>query len=743
MASLPSQEPPVPEPHDLDHSISPSETLDENLENPLDVEEETNLESNPENEMKTETNNEIKTPKSRGRPKKKEKQKKPISDTRTKPKPETENGYDRPVYASPFQDETRDVFVPSDLVWGKVRSHPWWPGQIFDPSDASELALKHRNKNNFLVAYFGDNTFAWNEASVLKAFQSNFSRMVKQSSTDAFRLAVEIALAEVSWRVGSALCCGCYSGGQSGAKVKPENAGIRADASGPSGDVLFIRRSFDPVKFVGFLCELGQNPYGGFESLDVAVAKAQLKAFNLSRGCNFALPEFSFTCAFEEEGNNLVISDKIYTRKRKSTDSECYDELAIGKYVPEEGRKKKKLSEIFNKNEILRTPSKGCNVRVGGPTGSDNSGKIKKKRLDLLGDFGSKLKVRRKYLRVGQCMRRAANQTMPTAPSPKPNGTTSRKRKSLSMIIDRVDKKPRKKEKGKVNSDNFGRSKSSSKKKEVLREREDDEGSFSLEDYSSSSEMLSQLCLAAWDPLNGYSFITMIDSFFTRYRNYSVNPSASKRNRRKSTSGKSSLVDDELWDSSMLDIVVHDNDEETLSMLRQRKQRNRKREKEKNIEGKSAISDVNTGQDLDNENKQEGNVIISEKESSAYVVSETHTNEGLGNENKQEGTVSISEKESSAHVVSERHTDKDLGNENKHEGNVSISEKESSAQVVSERHTDAEMTLSNGGSLDPFRPDVVSFQVSCAPTSSNVELSTSQVEVQGEKDAAPPVKAAC
>ncbi|KAJ3687656.1 hypothetical protein LUZ61_016820 [Rhynchospora tenuis] len=711
MASLPSQEPPVPEPHDLDHSISPSETLDENLENPLDVEEETNLESNPENEMKTETTTEIKTPKSRGRPKKKEKQKKPISETRNKPKPETENGYDRPVYASLFQDETRDVFVPSDLVWGKVRSHPWWPGQIFDPADASELALKHRNKNNFLVAYFGDNTFAWNEASVLKPFQSNFSRMVKQSSTDAFRSAVEIALAEVSWRVGSALCCGCYSGGQRGAKVKPENAGIRADASGPSGDVLFIRRSFDPVKFVGFLCELGQNPYGGFESLDVAVAKAQLKAFNLSRGCNFALPEFSFTCAFEEEGNNLVISDKIYTRKRKSTDSECYDELAIGKYVPEEGRKKKKLSEIFNKNEILRTPSKGCNVRVGGPTGSDNSGKIKKKRLDLLGDFGSKLKARRKYLRVGQCMQRAANQTMPTAPSPRPNGTTSHKRKSLSMIIDRVDKKPIKKEKGKVNSD-LGRSKSSSKKKEVLREREDDVDSFSLEDYSSSSEMLSQLCLAARDPLKGYSFITMIDSFFTRYRNYAVNPSASKRNRRKSTSGKSSLVDEELWDSSMLGIVVHDNDEETLSMLRQRKQRNRKREKEKNIEGKSAISDVNTGEDLDNENKQEGDV-------------------------------SISEKESNAHVVSERHTDKDLDSENKHEGNVSISEKESSAQVVSERHTDAEMTLSNAGSLDPFRPDVVSFQLSCAPTSSNVELSTSQVEVQGEKDAAPPVKAAC
>ncbi|KAG1330779.1 hypothetical protein COCNU_02G007470 [Cocos nucifera] len=64
----------------------------------------------------------------------------------------------------PHEDnEKKDGFSILDMVWGKVRSHPWWLGQIFDPSDASEMALEHEKKDHFLVAYFGDKTFAWRE----------------------------------------------------------------------------------------------------------------------------------------------------------------------------------------------------------------------------------------------------------------------------------------------------------------------------------------------------------------------------------------------------------------------------------------------------------------------------------------------------------------------------------------------------------------------------------------------------
>jgi hypothetical protein len=38
-------------------------------------------------------------------------------------------------------DERCDISV-GEFVWGKIKSHPWWPGWVYDPSDASELALK-------------------------------------------------------------------------------------------------------------------------------------------------------------------------------------------------------------------------------------------------------------------------------------------------------------------------------------------------------------------------------------------------------------------------------------------------------------------------------------------------------------------------------------------------------------------------------------------------------------------------
>ncbi|GJR75626.1 tudor/PWWP/MBT superfamily protein [Tanacetum coccineum] len=77
--------------------------------------------------------------------------------------------------------ENKGYFAMSDLVWGKVRSHPWWPGQIFDPANASEQAVKHHKKDCFLVTYFGDQTFAWNESAVLKPFRSCVSSQQAQS----------------------------------------------------------------------------------------------------------------------------------------------------------------------------------------------------------------------------------------------------------------------------------------------------------------------------------------------------------------------------------------------------------------------------------------------------------------------------------------------------------------------------------------------------------------------------------
>uniref|UniRef100_A0A803QM28 PWWP domain-containing protein n=1 Tax=Cannabis sativa TaxID=3483 RepID=A0A803QM28_CANSA len=78
-------------------------------------------------------------------------------------------------------------FLVGDFVWGKVRSHPWWPGQIYDPSYASEFAAKKKVKDRYLVAYFGDGTLSWCPPSQLKPFEENFDEMSKQKNRTGLR----------------------------------------------------------------------------------------------------------------------------------------------------------------------------------------------------------------------------------------------------------------------------------------------------------------------------------------------------------------------------------------------------------------------------------------------------------------------------------------------------------------------------------------------------------------------------
>ncbi|KAI3726014.1 hypothetical protein L1987_65811 [Smallanthus sonchifolius] len=47
------------------------------------------------------------------------------------------------------EEEHHDFFV-GDFVWGKIKSHPWWPGQIYDPCDASDYAATLKRKDGLL-----------------------------------------------------------------------------------------------------------------------------------------------------------------------------------------------------------------------------------------------------------------------------------------------------------------------------------------------------------------------------------------------------------------------------------------------------------------------------------------------------------------------------------------------------------------------------------------------------------------
>jgi hypothetical protein len=181
--------------------------------------------------------------------------------------------YDGAFQEEPPTEEERG-FAPPRLVWVKVRGHPWWPGQVFHPSDASALALRQsRSGDAVLVACFGDRSFVWADADDLLPFRDGFARHADRTGKFAFSCAVSDALDEVARRVDAGLSCGCRV-------MKKQvfvNDGLRRGARG--ADAVDAREAFRGDALVRYVRALALAPQAGADGLDLAVAAAQLKAF--------------------------------------------------------------------------------------------------------------------------------------------------------------------------------------------------------------------------------------------------------------------------------------------------------------------------------------------------------------------------------------------------------------------------------------------------------------------------------
>jgi hypothetical protein len=196
---------------------------------------------------------------------------------------EEDDGTAPPRYDCAFQDEEDGGFAPPQMVWCKVRSHPWWPAQVFDAADASEDALRHAKSGGGapLVAYFWDKTFAWSDPSMLLPFRANFPRLAGQNTVFNYVSAVDAALEEVERRVEAGLSCPCFPNAKKRQEV--QNSGIREGAYGAVVDDVYMRDTFRAQPFLEYISALGRNPLAGADHLDLATAKAQLRSFNRLR----------------------------------------------------------------------------------------------------------------------------------------------------------------------------------------------------------------------------------------------------------------------------------------------------------------------------------------------------------------------------------------------------------------------------------------------------------------------------
>ncbi|KAL7210439.1 hypothetical protein ACSBR1_031901 [Camellia fascicularis] len=152
-----------------------------------------------------------------------------------------------------------------DMVWGKVKSHPWWPGQIFDEALASPSICCAEKEGQVLVAFYGDGTYGWLEPGRLIPFDFHYTEKSKQTNTPEFLTAVEEAVDEVKRRAALGLTCRCRK--PNIFRPKSVEGFFEVDVSGfqPGGlyskkQIERARDAFQPSKTLSFVKQLALMP---------------------------------------------------------------------------------------------------------------------------------------------------------------------------------------------------------------------------------------------------------------------------------------------------------------------------------------------------------------------------------------------------------------------------------------------------------------------------------------------------
>ncbi|KAF5954712.1 hypothetical protein HYC85_007568 [Camellia sinensis] len=164
----------------------------------------------------------------------------------------------------PSLDDLKGYEV-GDMVWGKVKSHPWWPGQIFDEASASPSICRAEKEGQVLVAFYGDGTYGWFEPGRLIPFDFHYTEKSKQTNTPEFLTAVGEAVDEVKRRAALGLTCRCRN--PNIFRPKSVEGFFEVDVSGfqPGGlyskkQIERARDAFQSSKILSFMKRLALMP---------------------------------------------------------------------------------------------------------------------------------------------------------------------------------------------------------------------------------------------------------------------------------------------------------------------------------------------------------------------------------------------------------------------------------------------------------------------------------------------------
>ncbi|KAK2640349.1 hypothetical protein Ddye_028144 [Dipteronia dyeriana] len=176
-------------------------------------------------------------------------------------------------------------FEVGDMVWGKVKSHPWWPGHIFNESFASNPVRHARTDGHVLVAFFGDSSYGWFDPAELVPFDPHFLEKSQQINSRTFVKAVEEAMDEACRRRGLGLTCKCRNPYNFRTTNVQGYFAVDVPDFEPGGiysanQIKKARDGFLPVESLSFVKQLASAPKGCEQkSIDFVKNKATVLAF--------------------------------------------------------------------------------------------------------------------------------------------------------------------------------------------------------------------------------------------------------------------------------------------------------------------------------------------------------------------------------------------------------------------------------------------------------------------------------
>ncbi|KAJ8467186.1 hypothetical protein OPV22_029738 [Ensete ventricosum] len=156
-------------------------------------------------------------------------------------------------------------FELGDMVWGKVKSHPWWPGHIFSEAFASPSVRRTKREGHVLVAFFGDSSYGWFDPAELIPFDPHYAEKSKQTTLRPFVKAVEEAADETSRREALAVTCYCRNTVNYRLARVPGYFYVDVPGFEPGGiysskQINSTRDKFSPEKALAFVLQTAVDP---------------------------------------------------------------------------------------------------------------------------------------------------------------------------------------------------------------------------------------------------------------------------------------------------------------------------------------------------------------------------------------------------------------------------------------------------------------------------------------------------